>query len=89
MLLRPSEEETRARELAKIRQKLKLGNMESLDTPQLRVASDYYNDEEMSAFKKPKAKKKKIRKKMLKVIFIMSALSMILTYILHVSRKVH
>ena len=64
-----SEEETRARELAKIRQKLKLGNMESLDTPQLRVASDYFNDDEMAAFKKPsdKKKKKKIRKKMLKV----------------------
>jgi U4/U6.U5 tri-snRNP-associated protein 1 len=62
-----SEEESRARELAKIRQKLKLGNMETLDTPQLRVASDYFNDDEMAAFKKPKAKKKKIRKKILKV----------------------
>jgi high-affinity Fe2+/Pb2+ permease len=53
--------------LAKIRQKLKLGNMETLETPQLRLASDYYNDEELAAFKKPKTKKKKIRKKMLKV----------------------
>jgi U4/U6.U5 tri-snRNP-associated protein 1 len=65
-----SEEETRARELAKIRQKLKLGNMETLETPQLRLASDYYNDEELAAFKKPKAKKKKIRKKILKVLVL-------------------
>jgi hypothetical protein len=42
--------------------------METLDTPQLRVASDYFNDDEMAAFKKPKAKKKKIRKKILKVV---------------------
>ena len=41
--------------------------------PELKLASDYYSTEEMAAFKKPKekAKKKKIRKKMLKVIFFM------------------
>jgi len=63
-----NEEQNKARELAKIRQKLKLGAMETLETPQLRVASDYFNDEEMAAFKKPskKGKKKKIRKKLLK-----------------------
>ena len=39
--------------------------------PSCRVASDYFNDEEMAAFKKPskKGKKKKIRKKLLKVCF--------------------
>ena len=38
--------------------------------PQMKLASDYYSNEEMASFKKPKSKKKKIRKKMLKVIFI-------------------
>jgi len=61
-------EENKARELAKIRHKLKLGSVQTLDMPELRQASDYYNSEEMAAFKKPnsKTKKKKIRKKMLK-----------------------
>jgi len=59
-------EEDKARELAKIRQKLKLGAAQTLAMPELKLASDYYSTEEMAAFKKPKAKKKKIRKKMLK-----------------------
>jgi len=59
-------EEDKARELAKIRHKLKLGAAQSLEMPELRLASDYYNEEEMASFKKPKSKKKKIRKKMLK-----------------------
>ena len=41
--------------------------MQSLVTPELRLASDYYNEDEMASFKKPKSKKKKIRKKILKV----------------------
>lgn len=48
---------------AKIRQKL--ANVETLHTPQLKVASDYYTEEEVVKFKKPK-KKKKVKRKMLK-----------------------
>jgi len=59
-------EQDKAKELAKIRHKLKLGAVQTLETPELRLATDYYNDAEMAAFKKPKAKKKKIRKKILK-----------------------
>ena len=60
-----SEEQNRERELAKIRTKLKLQNAISLETPDMKVASDYYTEQEMTAFKKPK-KKKKVKKKMLK-----------------------
>ena len=60
-----SEEQNKERELAKIRAKLKLQNAISLDTPELKMASDYYTEQEMTAFKKPK-KKKKVKKKMLK-----------------------
>jgi len=60
-----SEELNKERELAKIRQKLKLNNTVSLATPSLKLAADYYTEQEMVAFKKPK-KKKKIKKKILK-----------------------
>eukprot|EP00092_Neocalanus_flemingeri_P027265 GFUD01029567.1.p1 GENE.GFUD01029567.1~~GFUD01029567.1.p1 ORF type:complete len:1005 (+),score=402.86 GFUD01029567.1:3093-6107(+) len=60
-----SEAVSRERELAKIRQKLRQQNAVSLETPAPKLATDYYTDREMMAFKKPK-KKKKIRKKMLK-----------------------
>ena len=60
-----SEEQNKERELAKIRTKLKLQNAISLETPDLKMASDYYTEQEMTAFKKPK-KKKKVKKKMLK-----------------------
>ena len=50
-----------------IRHKLKLGAVQTLETPELRLASDYYNEAEMASLKKPKTKKKKIRKKILKV----------------------
>jgi len=60
-----SEEVTRERELAKIRQKLRQNNAISLDMPAPKLATDYYTESEMMAFKKPK-KKKKVRKKVLK-----------------------
>ena len=60
-----SEEANREKELARIRHKLKLQNTVSLSGPALTVASDYYTEQEMVAFKKPK-KKKKVKKKMLK-----------------------
>lgn len=60
-----SEEVTRERELAKIRQKLRQNNAISLDMPAPKLATDYYTESEMMAFKKPK-KKKKVRKKILK-----------------------
>merc|ERR1712173_172178 len=60
-----SEAVSRERELAKIRQKLRQNNAVSLEMPAPKVATDFYTDTEMLAFKKPK-KKKKVRKKMLK-----------------------
>jgi len=60
-----SEAVSRERELAKIRQKLRQNNAVSLEMPAPKLATDYYTDMEMMAFKKPK-KKKKVRKKMLK-----------------------
>ena len=60
-----SEAESKERELAKIRQKLKLHNTVSLHTQDMKLATDYYTEQEMTAFKKPK-KKKKVKKKMLK-----------------------
>ena len=60
-----SESVSRERELAKIRQKLRQNNAVSLEMPALKIATDFYTDTEMLAFKKPK-KKKKVRKKMLK-----------------------
>jgi len=60
-----SEAVSRERELAKIRQKLRENNAVSLEMPAPRLATDYYTDKEMLAFKKPK-KKKKVRKKLLK-----------------------
>lgn len=45
--------------------KAKLANktIESLLTSQLNIASDYYNEEELAKFKKPKKKNKKLRAK--------------------------
>jgi len=60
-----SESVSRERELAKIRQKLRQNNAVSLEMPAPKIATDFYTDAEMLAFKKPK-KKKKVRKKMLK-----------------------
>jgi len=60
-----SESVSRERELAKIRQKLRQNNAVSLEMPAPKIATDFYTDTEMLAFKKPK-KKKKVRKKMLK-----------------------
>ena len=60
-----NEENFKQKELQKIRHKLKLQSVQSLVTPELRQASDYYTTEEMATFKKPK-KKKKVRKKVLK-----------------------
>ena len=64
-----SEEVKRERELAKIRYKLKLQHVQSLDTPAPQLARDFYTSEEMkekAAFKKPKKKKKGLKTKMLK-----------------------
>ena len=64
-----SEEVKRDRELAKIRYKLKLQHVQSLETPAPRLATDFYTSEEMNekaAFKKPKKKKKGLKTKMLK-----------------------
>ena len=60
-----SEEANREKELARIRHKLKLQNTVSLTGPAPSVASDYYTEQEMVSFKKPK-KTKKVKKKMLK-----------------------
>jgi len=60
-----NEEVSRARELAKIRHKLKLESVQSLSMPEPKMALDYYTEQEMATFKKPK-KKRKVRKKILK-----------------------
>jgi len=60
-----SEEEQRERARAKIREKLASHTVETLETTQMKVASDYYTEEEVVKFKKPK-KKKKVKRKMLK-----------------------
>ena len=49
-----SEAVSRERELAKIRQKPRENNAVSLEMPAPRLATDYYTDKEMLAFKKPK-----------------------------------
>ena len=60
-----NEEEEREFNRAKIREKLSKKNVETLQMPQLKQASDYYTEEEVVKFKKPK-KKKKVKRKMLK-----------------------
>ncbi|XP_050500074.1 U4/U6.U5 tri-snRNP-associated protein 1 isoform X2 [Diabrotica virgifera virgifera] len=46
-----------------VKAKLAQKKLESLDNTQLRIASDYYNEEELAKFKKPKKKVRKIRTK--------------------------
>ena len=61
-----SEEQERERARAKIREKLAAHTVESLETTsQMKIASDYFTEEEVVKFKKPK-KKKKVKRKMLK-----------------------
>ena len=60
-----SEEQEREMARAKIREKLANKSVESLVLPEMRVASDYFTEEEVVKFKKPK-KKKKVKRKMLK-----------------------
>ena len=64
-----SAEEERERERKKIKERLKLNarRLESLESPAMRIVSDYMTKEEADAkFKKPKKKKKKLKQKMLK-----------------------
>ena len=51
------------RKMAEIKAKLQNKTLESLDTEPLRLANDYYTAEELTKFKKPKKKIKKIRQK--------------------------
>ena len=60
-----NEDEERELNRARIRSKLAKKNVETLEMPQLRQASDYFTEEEVVKFKKPK-KKKKVKRKMLK-----------------------
>ncbi|EFA10481.1 U4/U6.U5 tri-snRNP-associated protein 1 [Tribolium castaneum] len=46
-----------------IKEKLAKKRIESIETKDLKLASEYYNDEELSKFKKPKKKVRKIRTK--------------------------
>ncbi|XP_072379516.1 U4/U6.U5 tri-snRNP-associated protein 1 [Diabrotica undecimpunctata] len=46
-----------------VKAKLAQKKLESLDNTQLKIASDYYNEEELAKFKKPKKKVRKIRTK--------------------------
>ena len=51
-----SEAEEIQKKRDQIRQKLAKRNVESLEMPQQKVASDYYTEEEVVKFKKPKKK---------------------------------
>lgn len=46
-----------------IREKLSTKRLESLTLPELSIASDFYNEQEMAKFKKPKKKVRKMRAK--------------------------
>lgn len=46
-----------------VRQKLANTRIETLGSTQLTLASEYYNEEELAKFKKPKKKMKKLRSK--------------------------
>lgn len=59
------EERVRQRKLLEIKSKLNHKRLESLDGPGLTLASEYYTEQEMTAFKKTKKKKvRKIRQKL-------------------------
>ncbi|PSN34518.1 hypothetical protein C0J52_24454 [Blattella germanica] len=57
-------EEMRQRNLQAVREKLHGKTLISLDVPKPKLASEYYTEEEMVQFKKPKKKVRKIRKKL-------------------------
>merc|ERR1739838_26586 len=76
-----SEEEQRERARAKIREKLASHTVETLETTQMKVASDYYTEEEVVKFKKPK-KKKKVKRKMLKLMTCLVSMRTILLLVL-------
>lgn len=59
-LTNPAEVKRRQAELVK--QRLANKRIETLEMPELRLASDYYNEEELTKFKKPKKKIRKMRK---------------------------
>ncbi|XP_018330146.1 U4/U6.U5 tri-snRNP-associated protein 1 isoform X2 [Agrilus planipennis] len=46
-----------------VKEKLANKRLESLQTPELTIASDYYSEQELAKFKKPKKKIKKLRSK--------------------------
>lgn len=58
------EEQKRKRKLLELKAKLAKKRLESLDTIPLTLASEYYNDEELTKFKKPKKRVKKTRQKL-------------------------
>ncbi|KAG8223738.1 hypothetical protein J437_LFUL003103 [Ladona fulva] len=60
------QEEVHKKELKEIRDKLQKKTLESLNLPAPRLASEYFTEEEMEKFKKPKKKVRKIRKKPLR-----------------------
>ncbi|KAJ9578722.1 hypothetical protein L9F63_005084, partial [Diploptera punctata] len=57
-------EEMRKRNLQAVREKLHGKTLVSLDLPKPKLASEFYSEEEMIKFKKPKKKVRKIRKKL-------------------------
>lgn len=58
--------EIRDRKAAMVKEKLASKKLESLVLPEPMIAREYYSQEELVAFKKPKKKVRKIRKKVLK-----------------------
>ncbi|XP_071454399.1 U4/U6.U5 tri-snRNP-associated protein 1 [Hetaerina americana] len=59
-------EEYQKKEINRIREKLQKKTLESLNLPALKLASEYYTEEEMEKFKKPKKKVRKVRQKPLR-----------------------
>ncbi|XP_046388909.1 U4/U6.U5 tri-snRNP-associated protein 1 isoform X1 [Ischnura elegans] len=65
-------EEYQRTEMSRIREKLQKKTLESLNLPSLKLASEYYTEEEMEKFKKPKKKVRKVRRKPLKASDLLS-----------------
>lgn len=65
-------QELKERKAAMVKAKLANKKLESLVLPELTIAREYYSQEELVAFKKPKKKVRKIRKKVLKADDLLS-----------------
>lgn len=56
--------EIKRRQAEIVKQRLANKRLETLELPEMRLASDYYNEEELTKFKKPKRKVRKVKRGM-------------------------